>query len=123
MRPGGFYGDSLQVLISNDCGETWQTLFNKGGYELITNSNVNQHFYPQSDDQWVGEEIVIEAFSGKIGEAFSVTQGAIIYPGELLYFSEKVVPKVFFWQQFVHQAVFKCFFCINGVRKLNFHGL
>ena len=35
-RYPGVYEDSLQVMISGDCGITWQKLFDKGGVDLQT---------------------------------------------------------------------------------------
>jgi D-alanyl-D-alanine carboxypeptidase len=58
------YGDSLQVFISNDCGTTWQTLFNKGGLELCTYGQNYYPFYPQSGAAWKQEIIPMDAYTG-----------------------------------------------------------
>lgn len=46
----GYY-DTLQVLISDDCGLTWQTIFSKGGDSLMTAPPTENVFYPDST-QW-----------------------------------------------------------------------
>lgn len=76
MSPGGFYDDTLQVLVSNDCGVTWEKFFDKGGLTLITNSNVNGPFYPQSTDQWKGESILIDAYPNDVLIRFRAINGA-----------------------------------------------
>jgi D-alanyl-D-alanine carboxypeptidase len=48
MYPG--YADSLQVAVSQDCGATWQNLFNEGGDDLATSEDVEGQFYPQTED-------------------------------------------------------------------------
>jgi D-alanyl-D-alanine carboxypeptidase len=75
MYPGGYYGDSLQVYISNDCGETWQTLFNKGGFELHTYGNTNKPFYPQTSDQWKEETFLLDAYTSDVLIRFRAING------------------------------------------------
>ncbi len=58
------YCDSLQVLISNDCGSSWQTLFNKGCMALQTAPPTIYAFYPQSNDDWKQESFSLEAYAG-----------------------------------------------------------
>lgn len=58
--------DSLEVLVSSDCGATWQTLFNKAGTELslgLENEGYNEYF-PHSGAEWHTEEISLDAFAG-----------------------------------------------------------
>ena len=60
------YGDTLQILISTDCGNTWQTLFNKGGLELSTSPPTIYPFYPQSNDEWNQASYSLAAFTGDV---------------------------------------------------------
>lgn len=75
MYPGGYYGDSLQVFISNDCGEIWQTLFNKGGLELHTYGNTNKPFYPQTSDQWKEESFLLDSYTSDVLIRFRAING------------------------------------------------
>ena len=60
----GFY-DSLQVLISSDCGVSWQNLFYKGGNTLRTAPVTTDPFYPTSA-QWRHETISLSAYTGEV---------------------------------------------------------
>jgi hypothetical protein len=62
----GMYGDSLQVSVSADCGETWQTLFYKGGTSLLTAGYTDNLFYPRNPDQWKHETFSLSGFTGDI---------------------------------------------------------
>lgn len=45
--------DSLEVLISTDCGTSWNTLMRKGGKQLATiTSETDSFFRPFGDDKW-----------------------------------------------------------------------
>ena len=33
------YSDTLQVLVSSDCGDTWQKIWEKAGTDLVTTSS------------------------------------------------------------------------------------
>lgn len=52
------FADTLEILISTDCGDSWQTLFRKGGADLSTFTepilnplNINQDLiYPEEND-------------------------------------------------------------------------
>jgi len=58
--------DTLQVLISADCGATWQKIYNKGGYVLHTTTNHSEPFYPQTAAEWKQESISLAAFTGDV---------------------------------------------------------
>jgi hypothetical protein len=65
------FADTLEVLISTDCGETFQSIYRKGGADLATaNSpilnplNVQQCFFtPKDSSEWRRERINLSAFS------------------------------------------------------------
>jgi subtilisin family serine protease len=45
--------DSLEVLVSNNCGLNWNTLFKKGGKQLATITNESDSFFrPFGQDKW-----------------------------------------------------------------------
>ncbi len=54
--------DSIEVLISNNCGETWQRIFYKGGQALNTVDTVWTNFRPFKASQWFDNVIGIDAF-------------------------------------------------------------
>lgn len=61
QRPGSQFSsaseDQLKVMISTNCGKTWQTRYNKSGADLATAGTSNSAFTPNSQSQW--EEIVV----------------------------------------------------------------
>ena len=61
----GFYGDSLQVIISQDCGISWQQIFNRGGSRLATCSS-SIAFYPLTKSKWRKETISLSGFTGNV---------------------------------------------------------
>jgi CubicO group peptidase (beta-lactamase class C family) len=75
MYPG-VYGDSLQVFMSRDCGETWITLFNKGAWGLSTSTGTTYDmFYPDSPDDWKRVSIALSAFEGPMLIRFRAVNG------------------------------------------------
>lgn len=61
---GGSYSDTLQVLISSDCGQSFSQVFSKGGTTLATAPTLSDYFVPTSN-QWRTEEIDLSAFTGE----------------------------------------------------------
>ena len=59
------YNDSLQILISSDCGVSWQSLFYKGGIALQTAPTTTDLFYPAAG-QWKHETISLAAYTGEV---------------------------------------------------------
>jgi hypothetical protein len=57
--------DSLRIIISPDCGATWQTLFYKGGNSLATAPANSNAFFPKNN-QWSRETISLEGYAGNI---------------------------------------------------------
>jgi photosystem II stability/assembly factor-like uncharacterized protein/PKD repeat protein len=70
---GNFFIDSLKVLLSDDCGSSFQTIFRSGGEALSTTTsgigpnNLYEYdaFSPQSCDEWRNITLDLSAFSGK----------------------------------------------------------
>ena len=56
--------DSLRIMISADCGGTWNTLFYSGGVDLASGS-YGYNFYPVVAD-WKSETIDLSAYSGDV---------------------------------------------------------
>lgn len=65
QRPGSQFSsaseDRLKVMVSTNCGKTWQTRYNKAGADLATVGTSNSAFTPSSQSQW--QEIVINLSS------------------------------------------------------------
>jgi CubicO group peptidase (beta-lactamase class C family) len=72
----GNWGDSLQVSASADCGQTWQTLFKKGGYNLLTTTDFHEEvFYPESASEWKHVSLSLAGFEGNILIRFRARYG------------------------------------------------
>ena len=56
--------DRMEVQISTDCGETYQTLWDKSGSELATGPDQLTDFIPEPD-QWASELIDLQDFAGQ----------------------------------------------------------
>jgi hypothetical protein len=64
--PYSFEDDSLHVLISTDCGNTWETLFGQGGAALSTADTLDVSFYPNDAAQWRTETVSLASYSGDV---------------------------------------------------------
>lgn len=63
--PYGFpYTDTLAVLISPDCGISWDMVYLKGNTDLATAPATGDPFIP-NPDQWRTEEIDLSSYSGE----------------------------------------------------------
>jgi hypothetical protein len=70
--PDPINSDTLKVLISNDCGNTWTTLWAKGGPDLATAGSSPFLFFPNQGD-WRTQKLSIGSSlfsSGQIRVAF-----------------------------------------------------
>ncbi len=61
--PGGDYSDTLEVLVSTDCGVTWTSVYYKAYPELNTAPAVGSAFIP-TQDQWRTEGVSLTPFIG-----------------------------------------------------------
>lgn len=82
-------GDSLQVLISDDCSTSWKKMFNKGGSSLAT-TGLSSSFYPQSRGQWRHASFTFPSFTGDVLIRFRVISGS----GNRLYLDNVIVDPV-----------------------------
>lgn len=58
--PDPSYNDSLQVLISTDCGSTFTTYFNKAGAALATAGSSKDAYTNPAPGDWKNQQIVID---------------------------------------------------------------
>jgi photosystem II stability/assembly factor-like uncharacterized protein len=63
-RWGAGYSDTLEVLVSTDCGTTYQSLYLKGGTTLATSPDFQDFFTPAAD-QWRTDSVDLTLFSGQ----------------------------------------------------------
>jgi len=59
----GIYSDTLEVLVSDDCGDTWTSLYKKYNPDLQTAPVHTSSFEPE-DDEWRTESINLDAYTG-----------------------------------------------------------
>ncbi|QHT68350.1 PKD domain-containing protein [Rhodocytophaga rosea] len=57
------YSDSLEILYSTDCGQTFKTFWSKGGQSLATADDTEGEFVP-SDSEWRKETISLGFLNG-----------------------------------------------------------
>jgi len=58
-----FSFDSLRILITSNCGETWETIFHDGKNGLATAPSHPTSWLPE-DDEWRANQIDISAYNG-----------------------------------------------------------
>ena len=63
-RWGAGYSDTLEVLVSTNCGTTYQSLYLKGGTTLATSPDFQDFFTPAAD-QWRTDSVDLTLFSGQ----------------------------------------------------------
>jgi hypothetical protein len=63
-RYGGIYSDTLEVLVSADCGQTFTSLYIKGGNTLATAPN-NQNFFTPTPSQWRTDTVSLAGFENE----------------------------------------------------------
>ena len=56
--------DKLEVLVSNDCGATWQSAWSKSGTTLQTRAAANAAFTPNGPAQWRQETANLTSYKG-----------------------------------------------------------
>ncbi|GGB80056.1 M43 family zinc metalloprotease [Dyadobacter sediminis] len=69
--------DTLQVMISTDCGQTYTSVYKKWGSSLVTRNSAIQTAFVPNANEWRQEQINITRFidSGEILVAFVNTNG------------------------------------------------
>lgn len=61
---GGQYTDTLEVLVSSDCGLTLNRLYRKGGQTLATAPNVTANEFVPNSTQWRTDTVDLSAYQG-----------------------------------------------------------
>ncbi len=63
------WSDTLIVLVSNDCGLTWQKVWERAGNNLVTTSPVYNEFewYPSSNNDWKSTSINLNNYANSDG--------------------------------------------------------
>ncbi len=74
---GGSYTDTLDVLISTDCGATFQRLYTKGGESLAMVFDLQTAFYP-SANQWRTDTVSLIDYT-------DVNQALLVFRGRQYY--------------------------------------
>ena len=70
------YNDTLQVLISNDCGATFTAFFNKAGAALSTAGSTSDGYFNPAPGDWKKQKIIVDGAllnSGNIIVSFKNT--------------------------------------------------
>jgi photosystem II stability/assembly factor-like uncharacterized protein len=60
---GGIYSDTLEILVSTDCGLNFTSLYKKGGITLSTAPN-NQNFFTPIASEWRKDTVSLATFLG-----------------------------------------------------------
>jgi len=63
-RWGGGYSDSLEVLVSTDCGANYQSLYFRGGTDIATASDNSSDVFVPSSSQWRTDSIDLSGYMG-----------------------------------------------------------
>lgn len=63
-RWGGGYSDTLEILVSTDCGATMQSLYFKGGTDLATSPDFQDGWFIPTDQQWRTDSVDLSAYYG-----------------------------------------------------------
>ncbi|MDQ3192155.1 MAG: trypsin-like peptidase domain-containing protein [Bacteroidota bacterium] len=64
-RYSNSYYDSLEVVVSLDCGNTWQRVFAKGNTNLSTTGTNSTNSFTPTSSQWRAESINLDAFQSE----------------------------------------------------------
>jgi PKD repeat protein len=62
---GGQYADTLQVLVSTDCGDTFTRLYNRGGGNLQTAPALTDSGFVPTPAQWRTDTVSLAAVAGQ----------------------------------------------------------
>ncbi len=63
-RWGAGYSDTLEILVSTDCGQSFTQVYKKGGEILATAPDNQNYFYP-SISQWRSDTLDLSAYFGQ----------------------------------------------------------
>ncbi len=63
-RWGSANSDTLEILISDDCGQTFEQLYRQGGTDLSTTGEDVQVLFVPTADQWRTDSVDLSAYAG-----------------------------------------------------------
>jgi hypothetical protein len=63
-RWGGGYSDSLEILVTTDCGANYQSLYFKGGTDLATAPDYQDDWFIPTSGQWRTDTVDLSAYMG-----------------------------------------------------------
>lgn len=64
-QPYGWpYVDTLEILASTDCGNTFTSLYKHGGSDLATVNGNNSSYFVPENDEWRTDTVSLNAFTG-----------------------------------------------------------
>lgn len=66
-RYDGTYSDSMEVALSTDCGNTWNTIYYKGGTTLATSPDYSAAVFVPTSTQWRTDSIDISTLAAGQG--------------------------------------------------------
>jgi PKD repeat protein len=84
-RYNATWSDTLAVLVSVDCGSTWQEVYKKGGTDLSTAPDQNSSPFEPNDNQWRYEAISFDPYFDGPAEQVIVAFQNRGYYGQWLY--------------------------------------
>ena len=94
----GFFWDTLQVVISTDCGASYKSLYKKWGPSLITRNTVSQTSFIPGPSEWRKDSVDLSAYinAGPVLLAFlNTTQNENnIYLDDITVYSSGVNPNL-----------------------------
>jgi len=99
---GGSYSDTLDVLISTDCGNTFTSVFSKGGATLGTSPAFTSYFIP-SASEWRTETIDLSAFTGSPNAVIAFRNKG--HWGNVIYIDNVNITNDLSTQQIIKQEV------------------
>jgi PKD repeat protein len=62
---GGTYSDTLAMLVTSDCGQTFTEFYRKGGESLATAPDLSSQIFIPTADQWRTDTVDITGFSAQ----------------------------------------------------------
>lgn len=95
-RYNSIYKDSLFVLASEDCGQTWFIIYSKGNNPTLATAPDNTSGFVPNSTQWRKETINIDAYAGKPNVKFAFQAksgwGNYCYVDDINIYKQQVLP-------------------------------
>ena len=95
-RYNSIYKDSLFVLVSEDCGQTWFRIYSKGNNPTLATAPDNTTGFVPTAAQWRKETINIDTYAGKPNVKFAFQAksgwGNYCYVDDINIYKQQVLP-------------------------------